>query len=135
VGNLPVLPDMYDIVVNVCPHSSKQTMATCALLFHGPLTGSDAFQLAHDVGSLSLVKGDVLSLHFDNHSVIDVSGVAVLVRMYSHLSSGGVAVQVAEAPYRMHQQLADLGLDSVFGRRERPRPKKRLWPSALRAAS
>ncbi len=78
------------------------------------LTGDTAFQLADGLSRLDLNDHDGVILQLGPHSHIDVNGLAVIVRIFSHLKSRHKRLYVAGAPDRIGRALNRLGLSKVL---------------------
>lgn len=94
-------------------------MALCTLDVRTDLCGTEAFGLAHQVRDLPLEQAEGVRLRFAPTAEMDVTGVAVVVRLYSQLSASGKRLVLADAPLKMRRALDELGLAPMLLERER----------------
>ena len=62
------------------------------------LVGSDATSLAQRLSAAPLDSADSLVLEFDERARLDESGLALLVRLYSHLARSGRKMFLSRVP-------------------------------------
>ena len=79
-----------------------------------PMTGEAAMQLSETAQNFPYERLDCLWLSFDSVSAIDASGVAVLVRLYSHLVKLGKRMQLVACEPKLVKLLAEAGLADVI---------------------
>lgn len=78
------------------------------------LYGSNALRFAEQLGAVSLDHVDGIELSLGRNSRVDVAGLAVLVRVYSHLEATGRELVVRDAPAHVRSQFARIGLSSLL---------------------
>ena len=78
------------------------------------LTGNDAIRLASRLRRLPLEQFQKVVLSLRNVTSLDASGLAILVRLYSQLVASGRQLALRDISPVIHEQLAAVGLDSVF---------------------
>ena len=71
------------------PPYPLKAVAFFEVIIREDLSGSAAFELAETIASLPLDRDDGVRLTFRSSARIDVTGVAVLVRLYSRLDASG----------------------------------------------
>jgi anti-anti-sigma regulatory factor len=80
----------------------------------GDLVGIEALGLPGAMEGLEAVAGDILSLDMRQVRVMDASGLAAIIRIYSAMVHRGVTLQLERVRPELAQQLATLGLSDVF---------------------
>ena len=85
-----------------------------SLIVNRPLAGKDAMKLCGDLSVLPYHEIDGLELSLKHVERIDATGVAVLVRIYSHLMRTGRSFVVIDVPQRVMRVLTVSGLDGVI---------------------
>ena len=105
-----------------------KAVASFEVIIREDLSGSAAFELAETIASLPLDRADGVRLSFRASARIDVTGVAVLVRLYSRLDASGKELVLGDAPPEIISTLDALGLRAMFAERPVVRPR---WPRNL----
>jgi anti-anti-sigma regulatory factor len=103
-------------------------VALFEVIIREDLSGSAAFELAETIASLPLDRVDGVRLTFRATARIDVTGVAVLVRLYSRLNASGKELVLGDAPPEIVSTLDALGLSAMLVQRLPMRPR---WTRAL----
>jgi anti-anti-sigma regulatory factor len=80
----------------------------------GDLVGFEALGLPGALEGLELRAGDIMSLDMRRTRVMDASGLAAIVRIYSALVHRGVTLQLERVRPEITAQLTTLGLADVF---------------------
>ena len=78
------------------------------------LTGDDAIKLARRLGRLPLEQFQKIVLSLREVTSLDATGLAILVRLYSQLVASGRQLALRDISPAILEQLAAVGLDSVF---------------------
>jgi len=84
------------------------------LVVENGLSGASAFRLLDVVASLPTSEFDTLFLSLKAPTIIDVSAVAALVRLYSHLRRLRKSLVITDVDEQVALRLADLGLAAVI---------------------
>jgi anti-anti-sigma regulatory factor len=91
----------------------------------GDLVGIEALGLPGAMEGLETAAGDIVSLDMRWVRVMDASGLAAIIRIYSAMVHRGVALQLERVRPELAQQLATLGLADVFPMTIPARPQRR----------
>lgn len=107
-------------------------MAVYDVIIREPLAGSSAFELADTINSLALDRVDGVRLSFTTRAGIDVTGVAMLVRLYSRLRAAGKSLTLGDVPPHVQQTLDAVGLTTMLAPAPLPRM---LWTGSQTRAT
>ena len=84
------------------------------------LSGQTALVLSEELNSMPVHRIGAMILSLENVKSIDATGLAILVRLYSHMSALGKKLFLADVPRTIQKSLEQLGLDRVFHHLEVP---------------
>ena len=79
----------------------------------GDLWGRDALSLAERLPLTDLVDAKSVVLSLAEVSRIDEAGLAMLVRLYSHLRVRGIRLQLVDVPVFVHELLKRVGFSPL----------------------
>ena len=92
----------------------KLQMKLLPILLADELTGATAFDFADGLARLGFAEYDGLVFQLNDESNLDVNGMAVIIRIYSHLQSLGKVLYVVGASDEISRSLNRLGLAKVL---------------------
>jgi anti-anti-sigma regulatory factor len=78
------------------------------------LVGHDALGLARELSALPLEQATGLTLSLRNVAVIDASGVAALVRLYSQFEAAGKVLDLVDVSASVFHELERVGIDACI---------------------
>lgn len=91
------------------------------------LVGQDALTLPSQLARLPLEDIDEVTLSLRWIGDVDASGVAALVRAYSHLEQRGKRLRLVDVPAHVHDHLRIIGLADLLPVNVRPAVTRRRW--------
>ncbi|MCA9561193.1 MAG: STAS domain-containing protein [Myxococcales bacterium] len=91
------------------------------------LIGRDALTLPSQLARLPLDDIDEVTLSLRWVGDVDASGVAALVRAFSHLEQLGKRLRLVDVPAHVHDQLRTIGLADLLPVNARPVTARRRW--------
>lgn len=91
----------------------------------GDLVGIEALGLPGAMEGLETAAGDIVSLDMRQVRVMDASGLAAIIRIYSAMVHRDVTLQLERVRPELARQLATLGLSEVFSMTQPARPQRR----------
>ncbi|MCB9532583.1 MAG: hypothetical protein H6698_05755 [Myxococcales bacterium] len=89
-------------------------MKLLPILLQDELTGETAFDFADGLARHGFEQWDGLVFQLDEKSRLDVNGLAVIVRIFSHMQSLRKRLYVVGAPSDISRALSRLGLAAVL---------------------
>lgn len=81
---------------------------------NGDFWGQDALALAEKFPLSEVADADSVVVSFERVGRIDEAGLAILVRLYSHLSIRGIELQLADVPVSVRELLQRVGFDRLM---------------------
>ena len=89
-------------------------MKLLPIVLRDELTGETAFDFADGLARHGFEDWDGIAFQMSSQSALDVNGLAVIVRIYSHMESLGKRMYVVDAPTDIARAIARLGLTRVL---------------------
>lgn len=100
-------------------------MSTRSYIIRDELNGAQALRFAAEVAQTSLAHIDTVEFSLRYASGVDVTGLAVIVRLYSQLQASGRELTLTEVPERIEAAFAAVGVTHLITR------ERRAWFPAL----
>ncbi len=90
------------------------SMKLLPIVLKDELTGETAFDFAEGLSLHGFAEYDGIVFQLDDSSSLDVNGLAVMVRIYSHLEQRGKRLYVVGASKSLSRAFSRLGLSRVL---------------------
>ena len=84
------------------------------------LSGQTALVISEELSNMPVHRMGTMILSLENVKSIDATGLAILVRLYSHMSSLGKKMFLTDVPQSIKKSMTQLGLDRVLSYLEIP---------------
>lgn len=108
-------------------------MKLLPIVLEDELTGETAFDFADGLSRFDYSPYDAVVFQLDDASHIDVNGLAVIVRIYSHLKARDKRLYVVGASDELSRAIGRLGLSRVLNAPERARRQRNSTDPTLSA--